>query len=99
MRKQNFWVSLILPILIILGTGGESIGQNSILQNTHIRGFMEVDASYHDHKVSFGFGEQDLFITSQLTDRFSFLGEAVFKYDSTPATEFGVSIERSVPGI
>ena len=96
MRKQNFWISLILPILLILGTGGISIGQNSILQNTHIRGFIEVDASYQDKKVSFGFGEQDLFITSQLTDRFSFLGEAVFKYDSTSATEFGVSIERAI---
>jgi hypothetical protein len=95
-RRQKFWISLTLPILIILGTGGASIAQNSILQNTHIRGFVEVDASYHDKKVSFGFGEQDLFITSQLTDRFSFLGEAVFKYDSTSATEFGVSIERVI---
>jgi hypothetical protein len=95
-RKQNFWISLILLILIILGTAGSSAGQNSILQNTHIRGFMEVDAAYHDNKVTFGFGEQDLFITSQLTDRFSFLGEAVFKYDSTSATEFGVSIERVI---
>jgi hypothetical protein len=95
-RKQKHLKSLILAILIILGIAGTSSGQNSILQNTHIRGFMEVDAAYHDNKVTFGFGEQDLFITSQLTDRFSFLGEAVFKYAPASPTEFGVSIERAI---
>jgi hypothetical protein len=73
-----------------------SFGQNSILQNTHIRGFMDIDASYVDKKVSFGFGEQDLFITSQLSDRFSFLGETVFKYTPTTPTEFSVSVERAI---
>lgn len=96
MRNLNFLRSRILSILIIIGTAGSSYGQNTILQNTHIRGFMEVDASYHDNKLSFGFGEQDLFITSQLTDRFSFLGESVFKYTASSPTEFSVSIERAI---
>jgi len=95
-RKQKHQKSLILAILIILGIAGDGFGQNSILQNTHIRGFMEVDAAYHDKKMTFGFGEQDLFITSQLNDRFSFLGEAVFKYVPASPTEFGVSIERAI---
>lgn len=86
----------ILSILILLGIAGSSHGQNSILQNTHIRGFIELDASYANKKMSFGFGEQDLFITSQITDRFSFLGETVFKYTPTTPTEFSVSIERAI---
>jgi hypothetical protein len=95
-RTKKRLKQLALTILIISGIAGSSFGQNSIPQNTHIRGFMEVDASYADRKMSFGFGEQDMFITSQLTDRFSFLGEAVFKYEPTSPTEFGASIERAI---
>src|SRR5690348_8204903 len=64
-------------------------------QNTTIKGFADVLASY-DKKASFGFDEQDLFITSQLNDRFSFLGESVFKYDKSSSTDFSVSIERLI---
>ncbi|HEY0091405.1 MAG TPA: hypothetical protein VGB43_02870, partial [Flavobacterium sp.] len=38
----------------------------------------------------------DLFITSAISDRISFLGETVFKYDPTSSTEFGISIERVI---
>ncbi len=64
-------------------------------QNTTIKGFADVLASY-DKKASFGFDEQDLFITSQLNDRFSFLGESVFKFESFSPTDFNVSIERLI---
>lgn len=67
-------------------------------QETQIRGFAEVLAGYSStaKKVSFGLGEQDLFITSELTDRFSFLGESVFKYSASSPTLFDISIERIV---
>ena len=65
-------------------------------QNTQIRGFVDVLGTYDKQKVSFGFGEQDLFITSELSDRLSFLGESVFKFDEHSSTEFSVSIERVV---
>ena len=65
-------------------------------QNTQIRGFVDALASYNKSKVSFGFGEQDLFITSELSDRLSFLGESVFKYTPSSPTEFSVSVERIV---
>lgn len=65
-------------------------------QNTQIRGFIDALSSYENGKVSFGLGEQDLFITSQLNDRISFLGESVFKFDPFSETEFSVSIERVV---
>lgn len=65
-------------------------------QRTQIRGFIDALTTLQDKKVSFGFGEQDLFITSELNDRLSFLGESVFKYTPSTPTEFSVSIERVV---
>jgi hypothetical protein len=65
-------------------------------QNTQIRGFADILTSYQNDKASFGFDEQDLFITSELTDRISFLGESVFKYTPTSPTDFSVSIERLI---
>jgi len=73
-----------------------SLSLSSFGQRTQIKGFVDALTSLQDKKVSFGFGEQDLFITSELSDRFSFVGESVFKFtDSTP-TNFSVSIERVV---
>ena len=65
-------------------------------QNTQIRGFIDVLTGIEKSKLSFGLGEQDLFITSELNDRFSFLGESVFKFTSSTPTKFSVSIERVV---
>jgi hypothetical protein len=61
-----------------------------------IRGFIDVLSFYQDGKVGFGLGEQDFFITSELHDRISFLGESVFKYSPSSPTFFDVSIERVV---
>jgi hypothetical protein len=68
----------------------------SFSQNTQIRGFIDGLTTVQKGNVSFGFGEQDLFITSELSDRFSFLGESVFKFTASTPTEFSVSIERVV---
>lgn len=68
----------------------------ALAQNTQIRGFVDVLGSYSNEKGSFGLGEQDLFITSDLHDRVSFLGESVFKYNASSETQFSVSIERVV---
>lgn len=65
-------------------------------QNTNIRGFADVLTTYEKKKLSFSLGEQDLFITSRLSDRFSFLGESVFKFDARSGTMFSVSVERIV---
>ena len=65
-------------------------------QETQIKGFIDVLTTYDKNKISFGFDEQDLFITSVLTDRISFLGESVFKYTPSTPTEFSVSIERVI---
>jgi hypothetical protein len=69
---------------------------SSSAQNTQIKGFADFLTSYQNGKASFGFDEQDLFITSELTDRISFLGESVFKFTPTTPTDFSVSIERLI---
>ena len=81
-----------LPLLAICLFLGPSL----CAQNTQIRGFVDALATYNKGKVSFGFGEQDLFIISELSDRLSFLGESVFKYTPSSPTEFSVSVERVV---
>ena len=68
----------------------------SFAQNTQIRGFIDGLSSYSKGKVSFGFGEQDLFITSELSDRLSFLGETVFKYAPSSPTDLSVSVKRVI---
>ncbi len=65
-------------------------------QTTQIKGFVDVSTTFQNNKVSFGFGEQDLFITSVISDKISFLGESVFKFSPSSATSFGVSIERII---
>ncbi len=65
-------------------------------QNTTIRGFADTGFSVLDDKFSFYLGEQDLFITSELNDRISFLGETVFKFDFGSSTEFSVGVERII---
>jgi hypothetical protein len=43
----------------------------------------------------FSLGEQDFFVTSNLSDRVSFLGETVVKYDNSTASKFAPSVERA----
>ena len=80
---SSLWVIIFFPVVCFS-------------QKTQIRGFVDALASYTDKKVSFGLGEQDLFITSELSDRISFLGESVFKFSVSSPTSFDVSIERVV---
>ena len=73
-----------------------------LAQETQIRGFDHFTASYkgdtsfRNSKLGFSFGEQDLFITSDISDRVSFLGETVFKFSASSPTRFDISVERNV---
>ncbi len=82
--------TLSLPLVFYL-----FFNVSAFAQNTQIKGFIDVLGTYDD-SVSFGLGEQDLFITSELSDRLSFLGESVFKFSPSSSTQFSVSIERVV---
>jgi hypothetical protein len=87
-RKAKYFLLLFFT--------GYFFSPSSFSQSTQIRGFIDGLVSYEKGKASFGFGEQDLFITAELHDRISFLGESVFKYTPSSPTEFSVSIERVV---
>ncbi|MDB5241687.1 MAG: hypothetical protein JWP57_2312, partial [Spirosoma sp.] len=65
-------------------------------QRTQIRGFVDALTYYQNDKLNFSFGEQDLFITSEINERLSFLGETVFKYSPNSPTLFDISIERVI---
>jgi hypothetical protein len=43
----------------------------------------------------FSLGEQDFFVTSNLNDKISFLGETVVRYDNATSSKFAPSIERA----
>ncbi|GJM29694.1 MAG: hypothetical protein DHS20C17_23290 [Cyclobacteriaceae bacterium] len=76
---------------MVLLTSGAILGQR-----TQIKGFAEVVTIMQDGKVNFGVGEQDLFITSEISNRISFLGETVFKFSPSSPTDFNVSVERII---
>ena len=53
-------------------------------QETTIRGFADVAftaSNQESNRTFFSLGQYDLYITSRLSDRISFLGESVFEYD------------------
>ncbi len=70
--------------------------QHAAAQRTQIKGFVDVSSYYQKGKLNFGLGEQDLFITSEISERLSFLGETVFKYSPESSTDFDISIERII---
>jgi hypothetical protein len=66
---------------------------------TDFKGFghLEYAATPVDKKYSyFSIGEHDLFVTSQLAPRISFLGEYIVRYSNGSPTNFAASIERSL---
>ncbi|GAA4411531.1 hypothetical protein GCM10023187_37550 [Nibrella viscosa] len=73
-----------------------SVACSSQAQRTQIRGFFDFVTAYQNNRVDFTLGEQTLFITSELNDRFSFLGETSFRVSPQSPTGFNVAIERMV---
>lgn len=66
-------------------------------QETQIKGFVDFNAAgYKNDSLNFTLGEQDLFITSELSPHISFLGETVFRYSPNSPTKFDISVERIV---
>ena len=86
---QNIRIYLLNGLVLL--TGFALYGQE-----TTLKGFVAVQTNYDidDDQMSFGFGEQDIFMTSEISNKVSFLGETVFKYSPGSPTKFNVSIER-----
>ena len=53
------------------------------------------DLSGDESNSYFTLGEQDFFLTSNLSERIRFLGESVIRYDNTTSSKFTPSIERA----
>lgn len=85
-----FRASLLITLFLF------QLSSVAVAQETRILGFVAGEMYYEDDQLNFGIGEQDLFITSQLNDNFSFLGETVFKYSPNSPTDFNVSVERII---
>lgn len=71
-------------------------------QETQIRGFADTqfgsvssDSSANGNSHGFAIGQFDLFFTSQINDRITFLGETVFEWDSEVKT-WVVDVERVI---
>jgi hypothetical protein len=69
-------------------------------RNTQLKVYGHFEYAFEDLKGEdrhsyFALGEQDFFLTSNLSDRFSFLGETVVRYDNSTNTKFSPSIERA----
>ncbi len=94
-ESQNNRSMRIIPCALLF-TLGLFVFPGIRAQNTTIRGFVDVNTIFRNDRLSFNLGEQDLFITSELNDRFTFLGESVFKFSAGSPTTFDVSIERIV---
>ena len=92
MRGSTF--SHLMAVSLSLGIS--LFCQTSQAQDTQIRGFADFGTNYSNKQANFTLGEQDLFITSDVSDRLSFLGETVFKYSPTSPTRFDISIERII---
>lgn len=82
-----------LPILLLCFCIGYTYAQD-----TDIKGFAHAETHYtfDDDQLFFAIGEQDLFITSDISDRISFIGETVFKFSTASPTKFDVSVERII---
>jgi hypothetical protein len=79
----------------------ESMGAPGVIGSTVIRGFVDVGylsgGNHTGRNPGFELGQFDLFISSALADRVSFVSEAVFEYDKA-AGEFAVDVERVIVG-
>ena len=91
MKIHHYSFIALLLLGLLLGAAPRAAAQR-----TQIRGFVDALAYYQNGKVNFGLGEQDLFITSEINERLSFLGETVFKFSPESPTDFNISVERII---
>lgn len=88
----------ILTVIILF------LAANAFAQETQIKGFLDMQGGYQTIRTDttqkaktggFKVGQFDLFITSQIDDKTTFLGETVFEYDAE-SKSFVVDVERMI---
>ncbi len=86
----------LFTMVFLLTWMGTVKGQNQSTKFSmygHIQNHLE-DIT-NEPKSYFSLGEQDFFVTSNITERISFLGETVVRYDANTSSKFAPSIERA----
>ncbi len=81
----------VVSVIVVLACLGPL--RQVTAQDTHIRGFTDVTFNASDRPgtpTNFALGQFDLYITSALAPKWSFLGETVFEFDN----DFVVDVER-----
>lgn len=96
-NKKHFLISFVLcSWFIVLST---NVTQAQIRQ-TQFNGFghleFYLDRDEDGRHASFAIGEHDFFVTSSLSDKITFIGEYVIRFNGKSATNFLPSIERSL---
>jgi hypothetical protein len=92
---SKYQLSLLIG-LFFLGASVQSYSQ----RNTELKIYGHFQYAFDDLSGEssdsyFTLGEQDFFVTSNLSDRIAFLGETVVRYDNTTNSKFAPSIERA----
>lgn len=89
-RVKIKYCSILLMLLSVIQVGAQD-------KNTNINGFVSTLVSYDmdQDNFSFGIGNQSTVITSNLSDRVSFLGESIFAFvGNNSPTKFSVYLDR-----
>ena len=88
------WFPLAILILISANTFAQDPERKTTL---NYYGALEFtfNRPQGNYNSFFTLGEQDFFLTSRISDRISFLGETVVRFDGKSATSFSASIERA----
>lgn len=95
--KNKQHVCILFIWMILLSDFSELSAQQ---RNTQLKVYGHFQYAFDDltgrtPDSYFTLGEQDFFVTSNLSDRISFLGETVVRYDNSTSSKFSPSIERA----
>ena len=98
-RLRSLALGFALAIVAGARASGQSDAMADMASRTNIHGFTDVSyltgGANTGRTSAFGLGQFDLYITSSVADRLSFLGETVFEYDDL-SNEFVVDVERVI---
>ena len=86
-------------LLLIAFTAMYKLGISQEFNNTQLKIYGHIGCDFDNIGKSndsyFSIGEQDFFVTSDISKTVSFLGETVVKYSPTSSTKYSPSIERA----
>ena len=98
-RLRSLGLGIALASVGAARASGQSDAMADMASRTNIHGFTDVSyltgGANTGRTSAFGVGQFDLYITSAVADRLSFLGETVFEYDDA-SDEFVVDVERVI---